>query len=142
MSSVNWRNYVDEQGDFALPNYLFKVNTDLMKQALDLGTLLSEDKSKLRAYKEQIKKVFKKRWTEIAEVLEHFDLITPCMCDSRDYCSICGGSRYNLNYGLSPNKMREIGYVIGIGQNEEIADKLHKGLVKALEELEHYENMP
>lgn len=136
MSNVDWRAFVNSDGDFELPNYLYRLNSDLMKQALDLGTLLSEDKAKLRAFKEQVKKTFKKRWLETAEVLEFFELITPCSCEHTEYCTICGGSRYQLNYALSPNQMREVGVAVGVGKEAELADKLQKGLLKALREID------
>ena len=56
----DWKNYIDLNGNFELPNFLYKTINELMKQALDMGTLLSDDQYKLRAYKEQTKKLFKK----------------------------------------------------------------------------------
>jgi hypothetical protein len=87
--SLDWRNYVNEFGDFELPNYLYQINKELMKQSLDLGTLLSDDKAKLRAYKEQIKSVFKRRWMELAQALEFFDIIVPCRCSLDEFCEEC-----------------------------------------------------
>ena len=57
----DWKKFTDVNGDFQLANFLYKSINDLMKQSLDMGTLLSNDQQKLRAYKEQIKKLFKKR---------------------------------------------------------------------------------
>ena len=131
---------MNEQGDFELPGYLFRVNNELMKQALDLGTLLSDDAAKLRAYKEQVKKIFKKRWLETAQALEYFDLVIPCTCSYEEYCRVCGGSRYRLHAALSPDKLREIAFVYGAEQDADLADKLHKGLVKALKEIETRED--
>lgn len=133
---MDWRLYVDEYGDFELPEYLFRSINDLMKQALDMGVLLSEDQSKLRAYKENIKRVFKQRWLDIAKALEFFDIITPCGCYHDEYCDTCSGSRYKLNIAITPDKMREIGLVLGVGESAEIADQLHKGLIKALSEVD------
>lgn len=129
-TNIDWRKYVDENGDFALPTYLYKVINDLMKQTLDMGTLLSSDRDKTRAYKEQIKKSFKRRWMDIAEALEHFDIIVPCGCSQHDFCKVCGGSRYLLNYELSPDRMKEIAFVYGGDQDEEIQKKLREGLEK------------
>lgn len=140
--SIDWRTYVNEFGDFELPNYLFKINNELMKQSLDLGTLLSDDKTKLRAYKEQIKKIFKKRWLDTAQALEFFDLIVPCTCFQDEYCEICGGSRYLLNSVVSPDKMREIGIVYGADSTADLADKLQQGLIKALREIGQLDEMP
>lgn len=141
-ADLNWKNYINERGDFELPLYLYKVINSLMKSSLDMGTLLSEDRAKLRAYKEQTKNLFKKRWLEVAESLESFDLIVPCVCEQNEYCKICGGSRYILNSALTADEMREVGVVIGAEQNAELAEKLHKGLVKALKELDLEHDMP
>ena len=140
--SGDWRNYVNVNGDFELPNYLFRMNTELMKQALDMGTLLSEDPAKLRAFKEQIKKHFKARWIETAQALEYFDLVVRCRCKQDDYCEVCGGSRYLLNMALSPDQMREVAFIYGAQADSEIAEKLQKGLVKALKELETLNREP
>lgn len=139
----NWRDYIDRNGDFELPAYLFRINNDLMKETLDLGTLLSQDNAKLRAFKEQVKKTFKKRWLDLAQALEFFDLIVPCICGPRDYCEVCGGSHYILNASLSPDQLREVAVVFGAEQNVELANKLQKGLLKALREIENLDvNLP
>lgn len=133
--SIDWRSYVNDDGDFELPNYLFRLINDLMKQSLDMGTLLSNDPAKLRAFKEQTKNIFKKRWLEVAQALESFDIIVPCGCPIQEYCRDCGGSRYKLNSALSPDEMREIAVIVGPGQDPELAKKLEVGLAKALEEV-------
>lgn len=133
--SMDWKSFVTDKGDFELPEYLYRLNVDLMKQSLDLGTLLSEDRNKLRAYKEQIKKIFKNRWLEIAEALEFFDIIIPCGCGQDEYCVNCGGSRYRLNTALTPDQMREVGVVFGAEEDSDLAEKLQKGLMKALKEV-------
>lgn len=140
--NLGWQSFIDAKGNFALPNYLYSVNSDLMKHALDLGTLLSEDKIKLRAYKEQVKKIFKKRWLEMAEALEFFDLVVPCTCSLSDYCEICGGSRYRLSDALTPNQMREVGVFVAAGQDSALAEKLQKGLFKALREVDELPHVP
>lgn len=136
MFRENWEKYVDHQGNFALPTYLYKSVMALMKISLDYGTLLSTDQAKLRAYKEMIKTSFKDKWLEIAKSLEYFDLITPCTCNTKDFCSICGGSRFLPNENLTPDQMREVSFAIGMGQDSEILDKLQKGLAKALREIQ------
>lgn len=133
---IDWRNYVDNKGDFELASYLFRVINDLMKNALDMGTLLSSDPAKLRAFKDQTKSIFKKRWIEVAQSLEAFDIIVPCGCPPHEYCKVCGGSRYRLNAALSPDTMREIALVTGPGTNGETQRKLQQGLAKALNEVE------
>ena len=55
----DWKKFTDVNGDFQLANFLYKGINDLMKHSLDMGTLLSNDPHKLRAYKEQTKKLFK-----------------------------------------------------------------------------------
>lgn len=133
--SIDWRSYVDGDGNFEMPNYLFRLIMDLMKQSLDMGTLLSSDPAKLRAFKEQTKNIFKKRWLDVAQALEAFDIIVPCGCPIQDYCRECGGSRYRLNSALTPDQLREIAVVIGPENNPELAKKLEVGLQKALEEV-------
>jgi len=133
----DWREYIDEEGNFELAQYLYTVNVDLMKNALDMGTLLSTDPVRLRAYKEQIKSYFKNRWLEIAEALEHFEIIVPCGC-SNEYCTICGGARYRLNSALTPDELREIAVIVGDASNPDIQTKLEEGLERALEEVQAY----
>lgn len=142
MSKIDWRSYVNDDGDFELPNYIFRVIMDLMKQALDMGTLLSDDPAKLRAFKEQTKNMFKKRWLEAAQALESFDIIVPCGCPIKEYCRDCGGSRYRLNAALSPDRLREIAVVLSPGADPAIQEKLEVGLQKALKEAEGYELSP
>lgn len=134
--NLDWREYIDEDGSFELAQYLYSINVDLMKNALDMGTLLSTDKVRLRAYKEQIKAYFKNRWMETAEALEHFDLIVPCGC-TNEYCTICGGARYRFNSALSPDELREISVVVSdsAGDNE-VQEKLRVGLERALAQIE------
>ena len=57
-----WKKYVDANGNFQLANFIYRTLNDLMKNSLDMGTLLSSDQQKLRAYKEQTKKVFKSKY--------------------------------------------------------------------------------
>ena len=130
---ISWRNYVTDNGDFELPTFLFRLLNDLMKASLDLGTLLSNDATKTRAYKEQVKKVFKDRWSNLAQALEYFDLIVPCSCSHRDFCDICGGSRYLLNHALSPDAMREVA-TFTTSADPDLDAKLQAGLVKAMYE--------
>ena len=131
--NVDWRQFIDQNGDFELPNYLYKLIMGLMKESLDMGTLLSDDPAKLRAFKEQIKRNFKGGWAELATSLEYFDMAVRCSCDSREYCNICGGSRYILNYVLMPDQIRETGIVL---EDPAIAKKLAEGHSKAMEEAE------
>ena len=134
----DWKKFTDVNGDFQLGNFLYKTINDLMKQSLDMGTLLSSDPQKLRAYKEQTKKLFKSKWFEIADALEFFDIIERCSCYSEEkdfYCDICKGSRYKISSYFSSDEIREVGIFYNAVQNADIASKLQKGLMKALDEL-------
>lgn len=133
----DWKNFINENGDFELPNFLYKTITDLMKQSLDMGTLLSSDQHKLRAYKEQTKKTFKSKWYDIAKALEYFDIINTCICASDDkevYCDVCKGARYIINSTLTADKMREVGVFTNAGTSVDIIDKLQKSLNDILRE--------
>lgn len=132
--NIDWRTYVDNNGDFELAAYLYKVISDLMKTSLDMGTLLSTDQTRLRAYKESVKGIFKNRWLEVAQALEAFDIIVPCGCPANEYCKVCGGSRYRLNSALSPDEMREIAVVMSPDGDAELHNKLQAGMQKALQE--------
>lgn len=134
--SMDWRKYVNEKGDFELATYLYKAIYALMKDALDMGTLLSEDQQRLRAYKEQVKTIFKGQWLDIASALEFFDIIVPCGCED-NYCRLCGGARYRLSDTVSPDQMREIAVVVsdGFTDDPKIKLKLEEGLERALKEL-------
>lgn len=134
----DWKNFINENGDFELPNFLYKTITDLMKQTLDMGTLLSSDQQKLRAYKEQTKKAFKARWYEVAKALEFFNIIDPCICatDEKEiYCDICKGARYIISSTLTADEMQEVGVFTNAGINVEIIEKLQKSLNQILTDL-------
>jgi len=132
--SSDWRDYVDNNGDFELAAYLYRVILGLMKNSLDMGTLLSTDPARLRAYKEQTKSIFKSQWLEVAQALESFEIIVPCGCSPEEYCKICGGSRYRLNSALSPDQLREIAVVVG-DDDPKLQQKLQEGLDRAMREI-------
>lgn len=134
----DWKNFVDQNGDFQLANFLYKNINDLMKHALDMGTLLSNDQHKLRAYKEQTKKLFKNKWFDIARCLEHFEVIEKCICfsDQREvYCDVCKGARYKISSYLSADEVRDVSLFVGAIQDAEVQEKLQKGLMKLLDDL-------
>lgn len=139
----DWKSFINVNGDFELPNFLYKTINDLMKQALDMGTLLSDDQYKLRAYKEQTKKLFKNKWYDLAQALEFFGIIEQCSCstvrseaNNKDiYCDICKGARYIISSALTPDEMREVSMFVNAAQNVEVAEKLQKSLMKALSEI-------
>jgi hypothetical protein len=135
----DWKMYLNQNGDFELANFLYKTINNLMKQSLDMGTLLSNDQIKLRAYKEQTKKLFKQKWLEVAKSLEHFGIIEQCSCffeEKEIYCEVCKGARYITSSFLTADEMREVGLFMNAGQNAEIVAKLQKGLQEALANLE------
>jgi hypothetical protein len=135
----DWKMYLNKNGDFELANFLYKTINTLMKQSLDMGTLLSNDQAKLRAYKEQTKKVFKQKWFEVAKALEHFGIIEQCSCyydEKETYCEVCKGARYITSSMLTADEMREVGVFTNAGQNAEIVAKLQKGLQEVLSNLQ------
>jgi len=132
-----WNQYIDSNGNFQFANYVYKTINDLMKNALDMGTLLSDDPQKLRAYKEQTKKLFKSKWYELAESMESMDIIEKCPCQSdakEVYCEICKGARYIVSQFLSIDTIREVS-VVTSNQNEEISKKLQIALLEVLNEV-------
>ena len=134
----DWKSFTDVNGDFQLANFLYKSINELMKNSLDMGTLLSNDQYKLRAYKEQTKKLFKNKWLNIADALEYFDILEKCVCyvdRSEPYCDVCKGSRYKISSYLSPDQMREVSTLVNAMQDSEIQEKLQKGLMKLLEDI-------
>jgi hypothetical protein len=135
----DWKSYINANGDFELPNFLYKSINELMKQALDMGTLLSTDSYKLRAYKEQTKKLFKNKWFDIAESLEFFGVIDKCLCTSNGkdfYCEVCKGARYMPTSVLTPDEMREIGVFVSAGQSIDLIDKLNKSISEVINNLD------
>lgn len=124
MKHVEWKKYIDGNGDFEFAKYIYKVVNDLMKTSLDLGTMVSSDASKLRAYKEQVKSAHNQKWLEIAAVLEFFELIQPCVCDDREFCRICGGSRFILSDTLKISELHEVGFIASASATENQVNKL------------------
>lgn len=127
------RSFIDLKGNFQLANFLFKSVNELMKNSLDMGTLLSSDPQKLRAYKEQTKKLFKNKWMNIAEALEFFEIIQKCDCNSSQkelYCDICKGSRYKISSYLTVDEIKEISTFVNSGEDLGVYDKLQEGLKK------------
>lgn len=132
-----WKKYLDNNENFQLANYLYKTINDLMKHSLDMGTLLSDDQQKLRAYKEQTKKLFKSRWHEIANALEMLGIIEKCNCTQLkedSYCEICKGSRYMICSYLTVEEIRDIS-IFTVNSNPKITDKLQTALNKIIDDL-------
>ncbi len=131
-NQLDWQSHVNVLGEFELPAYLYKMINSLMKQSLDLGTLLSNDSGKTRAYKERVKEAFKAQWFLLAEALEYFEIVVPCECfGSNTFCNICGGSRYQLDNSINPTVMREFSFVT-TNTDPNLVLKLQAGLEKAL----------
>lgn len=136
ISMKDLSSFADKNGNFQLANFIYRTVNELMKHSLDMGTLLSDDSAKLRAYKEQTKKLFKSKWHDIAEVLEYYSLIEKCSCAAfgrETYCEICKGARYIITDFLSADEINEIGTFIK-SSNHEIENKLHKSLMGFIEE--------
>lgn len=137
--SQDWKNYVQSDGSFELPTFLYNLIQTRMKHALDLGTLLSSDPQKTRAFKEQIKKDFKQAWLDIAAAFEHFEIIARCECfGTNKFCPLCGGSRYQLNQVMFPGASRETAFITA-NDNPTLSKQLSDGLTKALQEVENLE---
>jgi len=132
----DWRSYVDDYGNFEMPNFLYRSNTELMKQCLDFGTMITEDPAKLRAFKEQVKKSFRARWLNVAEAFEALDLIESCGCREGDYCEDCGGSRYRLSEWLTPAEIEQVSLFTST-DNAKIQVMLEAGLQRAKEEVKN-----
>lgn len=132
---LDWRSYMDQHGNFEMPNFLYRSNNELMKQCLDFGTMITDDKIRLRAYKEQVKKAFRARWFSIADALEQFDIIESCVCREGDYCEICGGSRFRLSEWLTPDEMHHIAAFTATVSNFDLETMLQEGLQKAIYEV-------
>jgi len=130
----DWRSFVDDVGNFALPNYIYRMINDLMKQSLDFGTMVTDDRAKLRAYKEQVKRAFKSKWGDVAQALESFNLIEPCICSPHEFCELCGGSRFQLSSWISPDEINQVEMFTGAEQDPALLDRLKVGLAKALTE--------
>jgi hypothetical protein len=140
VTGINMRDllpFVDKNGNFQLANYLYRTINELMKHSLDMGTLLSDDPAKLRAYKEQTKKLFKGKWHDVAEMLEYYSLIEKCSCSNfgkETYCEICKGARYIVTDFLTIDEINEFGTFIQ-SSNEEVKEKLHKSLMYLIKEI-------
>lgn len=119
-----------------LPKFLYKTIMSVMKEVLDLGTLVCHNAKEERAFKERTKAAHKKAWKEIATVLLDLGIVTPCICRDDEYCEICGGSRYVLDDAtvFSNADTTTIALNMNATGNQDIQAKLEVGLVKALQE--------
>jgi hypothetical protein len=134
-----WHKYMDTSGNFEFPRYLYRTISDLMKMNLDLGTLVCNDPSKLRAYKERVKSSYKEKWLDLASVLEFFEMIQRCVCREDEFCKICGGSRYLLSETLTADEIKQISFAVSPLASNDISEKLQKGLEKAITSVKNSE---
>lgn len=132
----NIDKFINVNGDFEFPNFLYHTIMSLMKSTLDLGTLACSNPNQLRAFKETTKKNFKSKWKEIAQILETFDLITPCICNESDFCEICGGSRFTTNDILTSDFVHELVMFVSDGTDDKVQQELELGLQKAIRSVE------
>lgn len=130
----NIDKFINAKGDFEFPNFLYYNFNSLMKSILDLGTLACSDDRQLRAFKETVKKNFKAKWQEVANLLEEFDFITPCTCSDTEYCTICGGSRFVTNELFNADEIEENVVMLGKEVDPKVVANLKAGLSKAKEE--------
>lgn len=108
----------------------------VMKEVLDLGTLVCHNAKEERAFKERTKAAHKKAWKEIASVLLELEIVTPCICRETEYCEICGGSRYVLNDDTVFSNADTTTVALNMNASEDIQIRLQTGLLKALTELQ------
>lgn len=132
----NLLKYVNARGDFEFPSFLYHSINSLMKSTLDLGNLACSDPNQLRAFKETVKKNFKAQWVEIASILEEFNFISPCTCDDKEYCNICGGARFVTNDIMNSDVIESDTAVLTHNLDMATVEKLKEGLRRAKEEVE------
>lgn len=102
--------YIDEE-EFNIVKFIYMNINQSMKYALDLGTMVSTDPQKLRAFKEQIKKNARFQWEEIGRALVYLGLADECQCKRGDYCTICSGSRFVMSSLISSSSYVDHGLV-------------------------------
>ena len=114
--------------EFNIVKFMYLNINASMKHALDLGTMVSDDPQKLRAYKEQIKKNARKQWDELGRALVYLGLADECICSQGDYCTICSGSRFVMSSLLASDSYVESGMATSITLDEQQA----QGVVETL----------
>jgi hypothetical protein len=98
---------LSESDNFNIVKFIYMLLNDSMKYALDMGTLLSDDPQKLRAYKEQIKKNSKGNWDKLGAALVNIGIADDCICSRGEYCQVCGGSRFVMSSLVSSTEIVE-----------------------------------
>lgn len=138
----SFKKYVNKNGHFEFPNFLYHTINGLMKATLDMGNLACADQNQLRAYKEMTKRQFKNSWQSIANCLEELDIIKPCICNDTDFCDICGGSRFLANDLLQYDELEEVFSFVaaGVDDSSGMSEKLKKGLASARQIQEKFLN--
>lgn len=139
--SLDWQDYIDDDGLVELPKYIYTIILHLMKYSLDLGTLFaeSEDDPQLKAFRNRVKNEFKDRWVDIAEVLEYMELIVPCGCSWDDYCLQCHGARFLLDKNFSADVIHEISTVVREDADDDLAIRLQQELAEFLATRDEYD---
>lgn len=115
---------------YNLIKFLYTNVNNSMKYALDMGTLLSNDPQKLRAFKEQVKKKSREQWDAIGRVLEGLGLAEKCtFCKKGEFCHHCGGARYVTSVLLDSPTFTESGIAVTATKPDDI-EKMIKHLTK------------
>lgn len=135
---IHWKDFVNQQNDFQLSTYVYLSINQMMKNSLDLGTLLSDDPQKLRAFKEQVKKAHKETWSDIAEAFEFLGIIRRCICNTAEYCEICKGSRYVPTDSVNADVVTTQETFLAAGVDNNRRKAIEESLIKARE----FENLP
>ncbi len=121
----------EEYDEFNIVKYIHNNINNSMKYALDLGTMLSDDPKKLRAFKEQIKKHSRQQWEAIGKALVYLDLAYECICSPGQYCTACSGARYVMSTLIDSDHWVEEGMVIG-KVSKDVEDVVRRNLFLAV----------
>lgn len=139
---MNTKN-ISESDDFNIVKFIYMLLNDSMKYALDMGTLLSDDPQKLRAYKEQIKKNSKTNWDKLGAALVNIGIADDCICTRGEYCRVCSGSRFVMSSLVSSTEVIE--HVMAISNSittEEGKQAVAEGLMSPYRSESAADDMP
>lgn len=117
-----------DEEEFNIVKFIYMNLNHSMKYALDLGTMVSTDPQKLRAYKEQIKKNARFQWEEIGRALVYLGLADECQCKRGDYCTVCSGSRFVMSSLISSSSYVDRGLVTAATLTEEQVKSVEQAL--------------
>ena len=132
---MNYKMYAFAEVE--LPKFLYRTLVSVMKETLDLGTLVCHNAKEERAFKERTKAAHRKAWKEIADMLLDLGIVTSCICRDDEYCEICGGSRYVLddNTFISNADTTTVALNMRANVNDDMQAQLRVGLHRALEQV-------